>query len=108
MLGTRIASLRVSFGMSQAELAGRLHISPSTVGMYEQGRREPSVDTLVALSQVFGVSLDYLVSGQPDTLRDVTALHRMVADDCKKSQSAGKGTMTKEEMVCHLLWVLLG
>lgn len=107
MLGTRIASLRQSFGLSQAELARRLHISPSAIGMYEQGRREPSVDTLIALSREFGVSLDYLLSGQPDTVRDVSALHRLVEDCCGKSRPAVKNALTKEEMVCHLLWALL-
>ena len=102
MLGTRIASLRQSYGFSQAELARKLHISTSAVGMYEQGRREPSVETLVALSHLFGVSLDYLLSGRPDTIRDVTALHRMAKDNCD-----GASTMSKEEMVCHLLWALL-
>ena len=103
MLGTRIASLRQTYGLSQAELAQRLHISTSAVGMYEQGRREPSVDTLIALAREFGVSLDYLLSGRPDTVRDVTALHKLV----EHSLSDGQNSMTKEEMVCHLLWALL-
>ena len=103
MLGTRIASLRQGRGISQAELAQRLNISTSAIGMYEQGRREPSVDTLVALAKEFGVSLDYLLSGKPDTVRDVTALHQMVTE----LSSTGRGTYTKEEMVCHLLWALL-
>ena len=101
MLGTRIASLRQNYGLSQAQLAQKLHISTSTVGMYEQGRREPSVDTLITLSRIFGVSLDYLLSGRPDTIRDVAALHRLATD--KES----KDKFTKEEMVCHLLWALL-
>ena len=63
MLGTRIALLRISAGMSQTALAKRLHISPSTIGSYEQGRREPSCDMLVALSDVLGVSTDYLLTG---------------------------------------------
>ena len=103
MLGTRIASLRKGRGISKAELAQRLNISTSAIGMYEQGRREPSVDTLVALAKEFGVSLDYLLSGKPDTVRDVTALHQMVTE----LSSTGCGTCTKEEMVCHLLWALL-
>ena len=107
MLGPRIASLRQTYGLSQAELAKRLHISTSAIGMFEQGRREPSVDTLIALSREFGVSLDYLLSGRPDTVRDVSALHRLVEDSCGNSQPVSKGTMTKEEMVCHLLWALL-
>lgn len=104
MLGTRIASLRQGRGMSQQELARRLHISPSAVGMYEQGRREPSVDTLIALSREFGVSLDYLLSGQPDSVEDISALHRLV-----KSQrgQVSETSPTREELVCHLLWALL-
>ena len=62
MLGARIAALRREAGLNQAELAQRLQISPSAVGMYEQGRREPSADTLVAMAQLFGVSVDYLMS----------------------------------------------
>lgn len=64
MLGARIASLRRSAGFSQAELAKRLRISASAVGMYEQGRREPAVDILVAMAEVFGVSTDYLLTGK--------------------------------------------
>ena len=63
MLGPRIAALRRRADLSQAELAGLLKISPSAVGMYEQGRREPSVDTLVELSRIFGVSTDFLLTG---------------------------------------------
>ena len=63
MLSTQIKTLRRKKGWSQAELAERLHISPSAVGMYEQGRREPSIDTLIALSKEFDVTIDYLVAG---------------------------------------------
>ena len=65
MLGPRIAALRRHAGMNQAELASKLRISPSTVGMYEQGRREPPVETVVALARLFGVSTDYLLTGKP-------------------------------------------
>ena len=65
MLGARIAALRKQTGWNQAELAQRLQISPSAVGMYEQGRREPSADTLVDMARVLGVSVDYLLTGTP-------------------------------------------
>ena len=64
MLGARIAALRRAAGWNQAELAQRLGISPSAVGMYEQGRREPSADMLVRLARVLEVSVDYLLTGQ--------------------------------------------
>lgn len=53
--------------MSQAQLAKALHISPSALGMYEQGRREPSIDILIMLSNLFRVSLDYLITGSEFT-----------------------------------------
>ena len=64
MLGARIAALRRALGWNQAQLAEQLQISPSAVGMYEQGRREPSAQMLVALSRTFGVSVDYLLTGR--------------------------------------------
>jgi transcriptional regulator with XRE-family HTH domain len=66
MLGARIAALRRSRGMSQSQLAQELGVSPSAIGMYEQGRREPSAATVVALSNLFQVSTDYLLTGKPN------------------------------------------
>ena len=78
MLGARIAALRRQANMSQSELAQRLQVSPSAVGMYEQGRREPSVRTLIALAQCFRVSLDYLMTGQISDA-ELQQIHAMLA-----------------------------
>ena len=48
-------------------LAEALHVSASTIGMYEQGRRVPGLDILIRMSQAFGVSLDYLIMGKDFT-----------------------------------------
>ena len=64
MLGLRIAILRVDKGWSQAELAKRIGVSASAVGMYEQGRREPSLALLVCLAQALDVTTDYLLTGK--------------------------------------------
>lgn len=69
MLGIRIALLRASRGWSQAELARRIGVSASAIGMYEQGRREPSLDLLVRLAREFDVTTDYLLMGE-DSLSD--------------------------------------
>ena len=102
MMGLRIAALRRAAGWSQAELAQRLKISPSAVGMYEQGRREPAVDMLVALSKLFGVSIDYLVTGNPDTHQDRQAfsgaVFGAVEAACKQLCQRRQVPFSREEM----------
>ena len=63
MICHRITILRKRSKMSQLQLAKILHVSASTIGMYEQGRRVPSLDILTRMAQVFNVSLDYLIIG---------------------------------------------
>ena len=79
MLGERIGALRRARGLSQAELARRLKISPSAMGMYEQGRREPGVQTLVALSRELAVSTDFLLTGQAASSADAALLDDVLA-----------------------------
>ena len=67
MLANRITQLRRTMGLSQLQLAQKLSISPSALGMYEQSRRTPSLDTLISMSQIFNVSLDYLITGSEFT-----------------------------------------
>lgn len=60
-LGEIIRSLRINSGMTQKELADKLSISSSTIGMYEQGRREPDLNTISKIANVFNVTVGYLV-----------------------------------------------
>ena len=78
MLGARIAALRREAGLSQAELARRLQISASAMGMYEQGRREPSAEMLVDLAKELEVSTDYLLTGAAGTPAEAENLSRML------------------------------
>lgn len=80
MLGTRIAALRRRAGISQKELARRLNVSTSAIGMYEQGRREPGADRLVEMAALFGVSTDYLLTGVPAEPCDEGALRHVLGD----------------------------
>ena len=78
MLGARIAALRRDAGLSQAELAARLGVSPSAMGMYEQGRREPSAQLLVTLARELGVTTDFLLTGKPAAPAEADALTAMI------------------------------
>lgn len=61
MISEKIRRLRLKNHMTQQQLAQALELSPSTVGMYEQGRREPDLTTMRKLCRVFGVSADDLL-----------------------------------------------
>ena len=81
MLGERIALLRRIRGLSQAQLANLLKISPSAMGMYEQGRREPPVQILIGLSRALDVSTDFLLTGQAVTQEESQLLSALL-DRC--------------------------
>lgn len=104
MLGARIAALRRSRDMSQEQLAKVLGISPSAVGMYEQGRREPSAATLVALSGIFGVSTDYLLTGKPNRAEE--AVIRKLLQQRLARKSRRDRDFTPQELAVLLAAVL--
>lgn len=56
-----LKSLRNAKGITQDELARALHISRSSVGMYENGSREPDYETLESIADYFNVDIDYLI-----------------------------------------------
>lgn len=58
---SRLKEIRERKGISQADLSQILNVTPSAVGMWEQGRREPSYEKLKRISDVFNVSTDYLL-----------------------------------------------
>ena len=64
----KLASLRRERGMTQADLAARLGISKSAVSMYERGNREPELDLLQKMADLFRVSVSSLLGREEDDL----------------------------------------
>ena len=62
MKGLRLA--RMSKGLKQYEAADALGVGHSAYSHYENGIREPSLNTLVKMSELFGVSIDRLITGE--------------------------------------------
>lgn len=54
-------NLRSRKGISQVQLAKDIGVSPGLIGMYESGKRMPSVEVQETLADYFNVSLDYLM-----------------------------------------------
>ena len=111
MLGQRIALLRRQAGMSQAELASRMGVSASAVGMYEQGRREPSVEGLIALSDILQVSTDYLLTGKitdEGQLRTLSALlEDKILETERRLESRGRKPFTRQELAALFAAILM-
>jgi transcriptional regulator with XRE-family HTH domain len=61
VFGERIKNLRKERKWQQAELAEKINADARQISRYEKGKINPSVETLVRISQVFGVSIDYLL-----------------------------------------------
>ncbi len=78
----QLAALRRARNMTQAQLAKALGISKSAVSMYERGNREPELELLQAMADLFGVSVGALlgredqplVNGDPELTEYLEAL----------------------------------
>lgn len=57
----RIKNLREEFGYTQQDLANKLDSSKSVIGLYESETRKPSMEVLIKLSEIFNVSIDYIL-----------------------------------------------
>ena len=67
----KFKNLRKKMGWLQADVANKLGVSPSTIGMYEQGRSQPDTEMLTKIANLFGVTTDYLLD-HDDTSRSLS------------------------------------
>lgn len=70
-MGTFLQTLRKEQGLTQEQLGERLHVSGKTISRWETGTYMPPVDMLLALSELYGLSINELVAGErlsPETL----------------------------------------
>lgn len=63
-IGERIKDLRKSVDLNQKEFAKKISISQGSLSDIEKGRNKPSIETLLAISNIFRVSLDWLIKGE--------------------------------------------
>ena len=78
-----LKSLRKSFGLTQHELANKLDVSRSTIGMYENGSREPDYETLETIADFFNVDTDYLLGRTTKTT--VLPEHYYLDEDAREA-----------------------
>ena len=76
-IGERIVQLRKAKNWSQEDLAKQVSASRIMIGKYERNDNAPSIEVLLKLSKVFGVSIDYLVGEGVNASFDKEMINRL-------------------------------
>jgi len=66
IIGTKIRKLRESYTLTQEELAKAVGLSSEFISLLELGKRDPSLDTLSALSDFFGKDISFFLIDKED------------------------------------------
>ena len=69
-IGKSIAKIRKDAGLTQESFAEKYNVTQQTISNWENGRSYPDLDTIVQISDDFGVSLDVLMKGDREMVRD--------------------------------------
>lgn len=80
MLGKKLKNLRKENHITQEELAKKIGISTSMVGMYETDARKPSYEVLLKISKCFNVSTDYLLMPDEELAKQINFIESLKLD----------------------------
>lgn len=98
-VGERIKMLRIKARLTQQQLADKVGgISASAIGMYEQGRRNPDMERIIRLCEVFSVSTDSLL-GVKEEATDASEILDELKERVSKSNklTVNGATMSEDE-----------
>lgn len=57
----KLKALRLENGLTQDELGEKLYLSRTSISNYEQGKFEPNIETMIAISDLFNITTDELL-----------------------------------------------
>lgn len=77
-LGKQIKKHRQEVQLSQEKLADRVYVSRQTISNWENDKSYPDVNSLVLLSEIFHISLDNLIKGDIEVMKDVIQKEEIV------------------------------
>lgn len=78
-IGRRIARLRKNAGLTQLKLSEMINIHEKNLSAIERGKNGVSMETLIALCEVFKISADYILFGEKERSTTNTPLQNLVA-----------------------------
>ena len=68
-LETRLKQRRNTLQMTQEEVAEKIHVSRQTISNWENGRNLPDINSLILISEIYAISLDELMKGDPKMVK---------------------------------------
>lgn len=83
-LHERIYQLRKEKNMTQQDLADRLGVSRQAVSRWEMGTAKPELDSLTAMSRIFGITVDELLTGEQAVMEDSPAVEEKQKPNLRK------------------------
>ena len=93
----KLYNLRKQKGLSQEELANRLNVSRQTISKWEVGDSTPDMEKLIAISDMFGISLDELVMDKvPDQMGETLSNSETVSQLKENVFTDGNKKMLKK------------
>ena len=72
----KLKQCREEIGLSQEDIAERLHITRQAVSKWERGINEPDIETIVRLSDMYNVTIDQLLRGDLSVVRKLAVKER--------------------------------
>ncbi len=97
MFSSALRQIREHRGLTQTDLARRVEMQPSSIGHFEAGRREPSLQNLIKLADGLGCSLDALAGRCAKSNWDLA--YRRGAFDAVEQMKAATRDLRKSSFV---------
>lgn len=99
LVGDRLLKLRNEQGMTQEDLAEYLDVSRQSVSKWELNKTLPDVEKLTQLSELYEVTLDYIVKGVEDTVEEMATTCEERTEDLQENKSSAEGREEQESSV---------
>lgn len=79
-IGSRLKEARMNLNFSQEEVAKRINVHRTTIGKYENGESQPSLDILLKLIEIYCEDANYILFGKTKRIINIELLPDSVVD----------------------------
>ncbi len=96
-VGERLLALRNKSSLTQEELADRLNVSRQSISKWELNKTLPDVEKLIQLSEMYEVSIDFLIKGEKEIIEEECQNDNLERQETSESFEETEQNQIKEE-----------